>query len=61
MLFAALLGLAALNRSRLVPALARGQPCASASLGHTLAAEALLMSAVLIATAVLTGQFAPQE
>jgi putative copper resistance protein D len=60
-LFAALLGLAALNRSRLVPALARGQPCASASLGHTLAAEALLMSAVLIATAVLTGQFAPQE
>lgn len=61
LLFALLLGLAALNRSRLVPALVRGQPSASAALGRTLAAEVLLMTGVLIATAVLTGQFAPQE
>jgi putative copper export protein len=60
-LFAALLGLATLNRARLVPALLRGQPGASAALGRTLAAEVFLITAVLIATAVLTGQFAPQE
>ena len=60
-LFAALLGLAAFNRARLVPALLRGQPGASAALGRTLAAEVLLITAVLITTAVLTGQFAPRE
>jgi copper resistance protein D len=60
-LFAVLLGLAALNRARLVPALVRGQPGASTALGHTLAAEVLLITGVLMATALLTGQFAPQE
>ena len=60
-LFAALLGLAALNRSRLVPALARGQASALAALQRALAAESYLITVVLIATAVLTGQFSPQE
>ncbi len=60
-LFTALLGLAALNRSRLVPGLLRGQPRASVWLGRTLAAEVLLMCGAIIATAVLTGQFAPRE
>ncbi len=61
LLFAALLGLAALNRARLVPALARGQASAHAELKRTLAAESYLITAVLIATAVLSGQFSPQE
>jgi putative copper export protein len=61
LLFAGLLGLAALNRARLVPALARGQATAHAALKRTLAAESYLITAVLIATAVLSGQFSPQE
>jgi len=59
-LFAALLGLAALNRARLVPALVRGSAGAATALGRTLSAEAVFLGAVLIVTAILTGQFAPE-
>jgi putative copper resistance protein D len=59
MLFAALMGLAALNKLRLTPALARGEPGALPRLRRSLAAEYVLICAVLSVTAVLTGFFSP--
>jgi len=61
LLFALLMGLAALNRLRLVPALERGEPHAPSSLRGTLAAEYFLIVGVLVATAALTGLFSPAE
>src|SRR5205823_4919182 len=61
MLFAALMGLAALNRLRLTPALARGEPGALPRLRGSLAAEYVLICAVLTVTAVLTGFFSPAQ
>src|SRR5438067_2796901 len=61
MLFAALMGLAALNRLRLTPALARGEPGALPRLRRSLAAEYVLVCAVLTVTAVLTGFFSPAQ
>jgi copper resistance protein D len=61
MLFAALMGLAALNKLRLTPALARGEPGALPRLQRSVAAEYVLICAVLAATAVLTGFFSPAE
>jgi len=58
-LFAVLLGLAALNRLRIVPALARGEPAAAATLRVTLTAEYLLVMVVLAVTALMTGAFSP--
>jgi len=54
-----LLGLAALNRLRIVPALARGEPAAAATLRVTLTAEYLLVMVVLAVTALMTGAFSP--
>jgi putative copper export protein len=58
-LFAVLMGLAALNRQRLVPGLARGDPQAPARLAMTLRAEYLLVLVVLAVTAWMTGAFSP--
>jgi putative copper resistance protein D len=58
-LFAALMGLAALNRLRLVPALARGDPCATQRLRQSVAAEYVLICVVLVVTAAMTGLFSP--
>jgi copper transport protein len=52
-LFAALLGLAAANRFVLMPRLARGAAGAGAALRRVIAAEAVLVVAVLAATAAL--------
>ena len=59
LLFALLLGLAALNRLRLVPALARGQGEAALRLRRSIALEYLLMCTAFAVTAVMTGMFAP--
>jgi putative copper export protein len=58
-LFCVLLGLAALNRLRIVPALARGQRRAAATLRVTLNAEYALLVLVLAVTALMTGAFSP--
>jgi putative copper resistance protein D len=58
-LFAALMALAALNRLRLVPALARGDARATQRLRQSVAAEYLLIWVVLAVTAALTGLFSP--
>ena len=60
LLFAALLALAALNRQRLTPALARGEAWALPVLRRSLSAEYLLLGTALIATAALTGFFSPR-
>jgi putative copper export protein len=59
-LFAGLMGLAAANRLRLTPALARGEPAALPRLRCTVAAEYALICVVLAATAVLTGLMSPE-
>jgi putative copper export protein len=61
LLFAALMGLAALNKLRLAPALARGEPGALLRFRRAVAAEYVLICAVLAVTAVLTGFFSPAE
>jgi putative copper export protein len=61
LLFAALMGLAALNKLRLAPALARGEPGALPRFRRSVAAEYVLICAVLAVTAVLTGLFSPAE
>ena len=61
LLFAALLALAALNRQRLTPALARGEAWALPVLRRSLSAEYLLLGTALIATAALTGFFSPAD
>jgi copper resistance protein D len=58
-LFALLMGLAALNRLRLPPALARGEPRAHARLSATIALEYALMCATFAVTAVMTGSYSP--
>jgi copper transport protein len=52
-LVAGLLGLAALNRLRLTPALVRGDKGAAARLGRSILAETGLVMAILVATATL--------
>jgi len=59
-LFALLLALAAANRSRYTPALARGEEGARAPLARSIAAEYVLLVVVLVLTALLTGFFSPQ-
>jgi putative copper export protein len=58
-LFAALMGLAAINRLRLTPALTQADPRAPARLRRTIAAEYLIICAVLAVSAVMTGLFSP--
>jgi putative copper export protein len=59
LLFAGLMGLAALNRQRLTPALEQGSRTAVQVLRRSLAAEYALVVVVLCATAVLTGVYSP--
>lgn len=59
-LFALLMGLAALNRLRLTPALARGELRAPARLRDTIMLEYLLLCATLAVTAVMTGSYSPE-
>lgn len=58
-LFALLMGLAALNRLRLAPALGRGEMQAAPRLRRSLMLEYLLICAAFAVTAVMTGMFAP--
>jgi len=58
-LFAALMLLAALNRLRLAPAMARGDAAASDSFRRTVLIEYLLIAVTLAVTAVLTGLYSP--
>lgn len=58
-LFALLMGIAALNRLRLAPALSRGLPRAGAQLRVSIALEYGLIVTVLSLTAVLTGFYSP--
>lgn len=58
--FAVLMGFAALNKWRLGPALARGDGAASDSFRRSLAAEYVLISAVLCVSAVLTTFYSPE-
>jgi putative copper resistance protein D len=51
---AALLGLAALNKLRLVPALRAGTPGATPALRRSIALEMLAVALILLATATLT-------
>jgi copper resistance protein D len=58
-LFVLLMGLAALNRLRLAPALAAGARTAPASLRRSIALEYALICVVLAVTAVMSGSFSP--
>lgn len=58
--FALLMGLAALNKWRLGPALGRGDARIAAALRRSLAAEYLLIIAVLSVTAVMTAFYSPE-
>jgi putative copper export protein len=60
LLFTLLMALAALNRLRFAPALARGE-AVTTHLRRTLTAEYLLLATVLIVTAAMTGLFSPAE
>ena len=60
-LFALVMGLAALNRLRLTPALERGAARAPVRLRRSIALEYALICATLAVTAVMTGSFSPAE
>ncbi len=57
--FGALMGLAALNKLRLTPALRQNNPAAVPRLRRTLMGEYLVIAAVLGITAVMTGLYSP--
>jgi len=57
--FALALGLAALNRQRLLPAIARGERAAVARLRGTLIGEYLLLCAALAVAAIMSGIYFP--
>lgn len=59
--FAVVLALAALNKWKYAPRLARGDRSAAESLGRTAAIEWALLALVLAATAVMTSLFAPEH
>jgi len=58
-MFLLALGLAAVNRQRLLPAIARGERTAVARLRGTLIGEYLLLCAALAATAIMSGVYFP--
>jgi putative copper export protein len=60
-LFAIVMGVAALNRQRLLPALARAEPSAAAHLVRSIGLEYLLLCIVLAATAVMSGALSPGD
>jgi putative copper resistance protein D len=55
----ALLGFAAWNKLRLTPALVRNNPAAASRLRRSLTLEYLIMAAVLVITAAMTGLYSP--
>jgi putative copper resistance protein D len=57
--FVVLMGLAAINKWQLVPALIRGEPSALTALRRSLIAEYVLIIGVLAVTAVMTTFFSP--
>jgi putative copper resistance protein D len=57
--FGALMGLAALNKLRLTPALWQNHPAAAPRLRRSLMSEYLIIAAVLGITAVMTGLYSP--
>ena len=59
--FGLLMGLAALNKWRWVPALAAGETAARGALGWSIATEYALIAAVLSITAVLTAFYSPEH
>jgi copper resistance protein D len=59
--FAVLMGIAALNKWRLAPALATGDEGAVAHFRRSLAAEYAILSAVLCLTAVMTLLYSPEQ
>jgi putative copper resistance protein D len=58
--FAVLMGLAALNKLRFGPAIARGDPLAAVGFRRSVAAEYVLIFGVLTITAVMTTFFSPE-
>ncbi len=58
--FGALMACAALNKLRLTPALLRGHPVAQLRLRQSLTIEYLLIAAVLVVTAIMTGLYSPE-
>lgn len=54
-----LMGLAALNKYRLVPALAKGHPAAESTLRRSITMEAVAIGLILLATAILTSVTTP--
>jgi putative copper resistance protein D len=59
-LFAALMGFAALNKWRFGPAIAAGEPRASTGFRRSVLAEYILACGVLAVTAVMTSLFSPE-
>jgi copper resistance protein D len=57
--FAALMGLGALNKWRLGPAVGRGDPRATAAFRRSLKTEYILIAGVLSVTAILTSFYSP--
>ena len=58
--YSLLMALAALNRWRLAPAVASGEPLAARRFSAVLVAEYLVLCGVLAATATMTGLFSPE-
>jgi putative copper resistance protein D len=59
LLFALLMVLAALNRRRYAPALARGKPGAAERFRRCVALEQVLIAVTLAVTAAMTGFYSP--
>jgi putative copper export protein len=59
LVFAALMVLAARNRLRWLPGIARGDAGSGAAFGRALLAEYVLLAGVLVVTAVMSGAFSP--
>jgi len=57
--FALLMGLAALNKWRFLPDIAAGRDTASRSLQRAMLSEWILLTAVIVLTAVMTSFFSP--
>jgi putative copper resistance protein D len=57
--FSVLMGLAALNKLRLAPALAQGSPTAAREMRYSLTMEFLLITTVLAVTATMTAMYSP--
>lgn len=58
--FAGVLAIANFNRTRLVPAIARGDTAAASRIRRVLIGEMLALAAVVVLTVMMTGFFAPE-